>query len=410
MRLRRLLLRILGYTLLATLSLLLVAFLVTQIQQHIFRHRAERLLADFHTIHLRETTWSEAQTLMQRWQKYGHADGPCNASTCGYATVLQDPIWGFDEHGSEWVYSALSTLQLLRLYEHLGSKSPRFIVDFIVQDGHIVRASASLMISVAPRNGDEFGYGLGAGARALSSLNGNIRRHKEHVSIFGDDDQLAQHPDYKAGRPGGCKICELGLITYTPYLAQAEVNRLTSFNLNCITNFYACTDPADILPALKPFQLYPQESPTPEPPEHPCSTSVRALGRDAEDVLEVEVQSVTKQVDPESYPDNTLHESASVKVLRVLKTSYGDVFPSTFQVQPYTLFRQPESPVSEHTKPGDRHYLLINSRDDAPNFYRAIHLQKCAVLPHTPETLADLQTGIAQNDHLTRSELVNFHR
>ena len=48
-------------------TLLLIALAFVQYKDHIIRRRSERLLADFQSVHLNQTTWPEAQALMQRW-------------------------------------------------------------------------------------------------------------------------------------------------------------------------------------------------------------------------------------------------------------------------------------------------------------------------------------------------------
>src|SRR5580692_8301208 len=84
--------RILRAVCLSTLALLLVAFASVQIEQHLLRHRAERLLADFQSIRLHQSTWADAQTLMTRWGAWGHYDGQCSAADCAYTITLADPL------------------------------------------------------------------------------------------------------------------------------------------------------------------------------------------------------------------------------------------------------------------------------------------------------------------------------
>jgi hypothetical protein len=51
------------------LSLVLLTFLAVQIQQRTLRWRAERLSADMHQIRLYQSTWADAQRLMNRWER-----------------------------------------------------------------------------------------------------------------------------------------------------------------------------------------------------------------------------------------------------------------------------------------------------------------------------------------------------
>jgi hypothetical protein len=61
------------------LSLVLIAFLAVQIQQRMLRCRAERLLADMHQIRLYQSTWADAQRLMNRWGAWGRYNGGCTS-------------------------------------------------------------------------------------------------------------------------------------------------------------------------------------------------------------------------------------------------------------------------------------------------------------------------------------------
>ena len=67
------------------LSVVLIAFLIVQIQLIISRWRAERLSADMHQIRLYQSTWADAQRLMNRWGAWGHYNGSCTTASCKYA-------------------------------------------------------------------------------------------------------------------------------------------------------------------------------------------------------------------------------------------------------------------------------------------------------------------------------------
>ena len=57
----RIVLRTLKVSLLLIVSFTVVAFALVRVQQYVFRHRAERLLADFQSMRLHESTWVDAQ-------------------------------------------------------------------------------------------------------------------------------------------------------------------------------------------------------------------------------------------------------------------------------------------------------------------------------------------------------------
>ena len=86
----RIVLRTLKVLLLLIVSFIVVAFALVRVQQYVFRHRAERLLADFQSMQLHESTWTDAQALMTRWGAWGHYDGTCTATDCAYKIELGD--------------------------------------------------------------------------------------------------------------------------------------------------------------------------------------------------------------------------------------------------------------------------------------------------------------------------------
>jgi hypothetical protein len=69
-----------------------------QIQQHILRWRAERLLADMRELQSHKSTWADAQKIMTRWGAWGSYEGSCTGKHCEYRVVIVDTlstlIWG----------------------------------------------------------------------------------------------------------------------------------------------------------------------------------------------------------------------------------------------------------------------------------------------------------------------------
>jgi hypothetical protein len=77
-------LHILRVTFVAVLTLALLTLAAVQFQQRLLCFRAERLMADMHEIRLYQTTWADAQKLMQKWGGWGHYDGTCTSAECRY--------------------------------------------------------------------------------------------------------------------------------------------------------------------------------------------------------------------------------------------------------------------------------------------------------------------------------------
>lgn len=420
MPVRRAVRRILVSILATALGFLFLAFLLIQIEQHILRHRAQRLLADFHSIRLRQSTWSDAQSLIHKWYDFGEADGKCTETQCAYAIRLKDGItWLADIAGENW-NDRLVRFHAYQLLERLGAHPSDLAITFIVQDGRIVRSSAFFEVQVPPhttRTADDYGFALIIAAKTRSVLREHPDSKLTNGWILGDEEQLADHPDYKAGRPGGYKICEMGEITYTPFLAPSEIERLTSFNLDCMTRFRSCRTIEDILPAAKPWHLYDEDATapgpnTPRPPSHPCTTAPRALGRDTQIALEVEAITMGTKLHPAKppYTPAESYETSTVHLLRVLKGSSIQLPGENFLVRPFATTSPYDRPhQSEHLLPHHRYIVLF----DADRFNKeedVIATDWCGVLDDIPSVVASINEGLSQIDTLRRSEIVFTHR
>ena len=282
------------------LCTLLVAFSWVQGEQHLLRYRAERLLSDFQAIHLHQSKWVDAQALMTRWGAWGHYDGQCTASDCTYTIMLADPTSSIGNHirsETGWQLLRLG----VRLYELLGGKPGWFWVRFVVQDGAIWRSSVGILLDVPPSK-DDRGYGLSLLARSSDSL------HREgHGRVLGADDQLADHPNYKEGRPDGCEGCLDAEVTFTPYISSAELKQVTSYDLSCFTRFRYCLNLPDVLPISRSWHLYPNTEPAYVEPKSPtvpmaCAIPVYVRSRDADSMMLVDVISSTSEVEARRRP------------------------------------------------------------------------------------------------------------
>ena len=281
----RIALRVLRISLLSIAALILLAFVLVQAQQHLFRHRAERLLADFQSIRLHQSTWADAQVLMQRWGAWGHYDGTCGEAECVYRIELGDAASG-------WVGKLAGGSDGLRFriversYELLGGRDGAMVVSFLLQDGVIWRSGIELMVGATPRA--DYGYMIFLKAHASDSL---------RDSWVGDEEQLARHPNYKAHRPGACEGCLAAEVTFTPYIAPSTLRELTAYNLSCLTRLvHSCVNLPDVLPIAHDWHFYPETEGEAKPPAKPatpkaCDAPLYALGRDADTVFVVDVLS-----------------------------------------------------------------------------------------------------------------------
>jgi hypothetical protein len=396
------LIRILRGIGISAVVLLLLGFGFVQLQQHLLRHHAERLLSDFQSIRLHQSTWADAQILMTRWGRWGHYDGTCTSADCEYTITLSDPVLRLHPTtNTGWQIRLL----LARVYMFLQGDPTTLRVRFKVQDGIVWRSSVWLNIFPPPAMKDhEDGYALLLSARASDSLYAK----PGGPWILGNDDQLAEHPDYKVGRPGGCTGCLREEVTFTPYISPDELKRLTAYDLSCLTRFHRCLNLPDVLPAAREWHLYPTTEPAyqvPPPPttQLPCAIPVFAHARDADSIVAVEVLSSRNTKEPGNVDPTKLRDAQRTQV-RILQTLKG-VIPlapgSLSEFDPWAGDDNFPWQAPQRLDPG-KQYILFSSEEAPPTSF-------CGVVEDAPQVRQQIDQGMAQNDHLRRpDESVNL--
>jgi hypothetical protein len=403
-------LRILRVIGLAAVAGVLLAFILIQFEQRLLRHRAERLMADMHQIHLYQSTWEDAQKLMHRWGAWGRWEGTCTAADCQYEITLTDPSWTGAHPRASAVIDWFLSHHRFDLYSRLGGRAVRLAVSFRIHDGTIWRKSASLDIFVPPGSREmesEYGYTL----IVITKSRQVLRNTENDWWIMGGDDELAEHPYYKAGRPGGCEICEEAVVTYSTRTPPAEIERLTSFDFSCLTRFQPCTDPAQLLPAAKGWHLYQydesyphlQSSSSRSQPE-PCDIPLWALARDQNSILIADALSTSIKGDKD-----WAHEVARIKVVAYLKAPLVWPVGTILEVAPFSgNFINPPFQAAEHLVSG-RRYILLPMEDGhgKPERYddSSIPIIRCGVREDTSEARREVEKGLGQHDTLRGPEL-----
>ena len=384
--------------------LVLLTFLVVQTQQRMQRWRAERLLADMHRIRLYQSTWADAQWLMHRWGAWGHYDGSCKAASCKYE-IEMDSISRYNPRVPRHAWlDWLLAHDRFNLYQWFGGRGSAVRASFTVHDGTIWRESMAIGVSVPRRRMqrefaadkilvfDDFDKSLSIGALSYQRLH----RTQENWAFMGSENELAQHPYYKVGRPGGCEVnCQIGVVYYSTHTPQAEIERLTSYDFSCFTRFNPCAELEDLLPAAKEWHLYKEDELKQSAlPEKPCDVPVWALARDARYVLVVEALS-TKIAKDHEYD----REVTRVRVVTSLKEPAPWLPDAIVSALPY--ISPPEG--SEHLVPGKRFIVFPignDRRDQRVTKDSPIELDRCGVKEDTPEIRRELEKGFAQNDTL----------
>ena len=392
-------LRILRVAGLAALGVVLLAFAAVQAQQWMLRWRAERLMADMHQIRLYQSTWADAQRLMNRWGAWGHYDGSCTAAECRYEIDVSSAGWRSWDREPRGIAAWLVRHQAAYVpYRLLGGRLAIIHVGFIVQDGAIWRTISWASIEVPPKlldSGDR-GYSLIAGAKSRQAL----RRSESGGWVLGGEDVPAEHPYYKVGRPGGCTFCVMADVTYSTHTPQAEIESLTSFDFSCLTRLFSCRLPEDLLPAIRDEHLYgylrpgQQEPPYFPPPLYSCDIPLWAVARDAGTAIAVDALSVSEAMD-----NNYAYETTKVRVVSYLKGAtrwpVGSVLNIRAAWQMWPKMRYVILP-SEY---------FYGKPDESGSETDPIIPVRCGVQEDTPENRRELEKGFAQNDNLRGPEL-----
>jgi hypothetical protein len=371
---------------------------VLRVEAYRFQRRAERLMADIQALKLSQSNWLEAEPLISRWGKYGHYEGHCDASFCRYIIDLKSPGIALGNAGF-WQYLNNRFVRSIApfFFDYSGGRIATLRTTFVVQDSVVLRKSAVFMYDVpSTSSGPSGGYALIATSRATSRLT------SAGWPLIGSE-QLAEHPFYAVTRPGGCSFCLMANVTFAPDTPDPEMRRLTTFNLNCITRLLPCRHLEDIYPAAENWHLYDYTPGDPPPPPNQvhtenaplplaCGVPLFARGREASQIL-----SVTAVSESQERCLGEVIEKASVRLDGVVKGETEYKPGELISVTSHSDSRYSPLAIETPLTPGKQFLLLPVYREDKS---RPLELERCLVLPDTPETRNQLEAGVAQNDNL----------
>lgn len=406
--------RILRMAVVPAIVLVFVLAAAIQFQQRLLRHRAEELFADIHNVRLYESSWSDAQALMQRWGSWGRYEGNCSARDCLYGIQLGDASFRLQyligsDSKVRGFFDSNAGQRCLRLgmtaYRLFGGRYAAIRVEFVVQDGYIWRTSTAAVLEVPPTSSssdgiDRYDYLLLIKTRSAQSLN---RRFPGNQWVLGTDEQLALHPCYKAGRPGGCSICYEAVVTYSTRTPQPEIVRLTTLDLSCLTRFRSCRTIEDLLPAARDWHLYDRKistsAQTDQQKPEACGIPVWARARDASSILVVEAISDSKEQKP-----GYAYLRGQVSVVDSLKGP--SPWPPGETLTAFSYAGDTFNPPVRMPEPlkADRRYVVFPEADDS-DAKPELYMTQCGVVEDSPDLRQQVERGLAENDALRRDEL-----
>jgi hypothetical protein len=151
----------------ALLSLVLVA---SQVEQRLFRKRAELLLAEIQSLQLRKVPWREAQTQFQHWNTNCEFDNRCNEQKCSLTISLNQIVLGYISKSNLFVHlddyfrwrlklhydtGPFVRLEqaLFRSYMRMGGRPARVVATVGMHDGIVWSKGFSVLIETYAKNG-----------------------------------------------------------------------------------------------------------------------------------------------------------------------------------------------------------------------------------------------------------------
>jgi hypothetical protein len=293
-------------------ALFILIVISTQIEQRIFRHRAELLLTEIRSIELRKTHWYEVRSQFERWYGQTDFDGPCDESTCKLQITISDSVLGFVSHANLFVrlddylrwrlklsydqgpFVSVAAF-LFRTYVRMGGHPSRVSAAIGVQDGIVWSKNFSVVIETyGPATADSLN--VWQGEYSLIATVDSVPRFSRFFD-YEINPQLAIHPEYVIGAPGGCEICVFGWVEFTPYLDRAETDRLMTIDLSCLTRWHSCFTQIDLMPAA--WSQYLAERPRVEALRRhvDCSPqTIEILGRDSLYITTGEIVQLRKNM------------------------------------------------------------------------------------------------------------------
>jgi hypothetical protein len=331
MSIRRRWVRILRVAAVIAFAMLAALAVFVQIQQHVLRWRAERLLADIRQIQMGKSTWADAQRLMTRWGEWGQWEGSCTVDGCNYEIEMQDTLqrvgtyfWERtppEKREEKHFYRGWE----LRLYSLLGGRITQVRASIHLKNGVIWTKSYAVYTARSF-------YMYGVEEFLIGGAYGETR-----FLMPGFKTGLKLHPEYsiEAAGPcdgcndGACTVCRMIGASFAPFAAPEVVNQLFDFKLTCITNWLQCDDPKETMPSAWRLYRHDQEELAKRSLEMDgrgwavcdssmamCDSSIEMAARDCPFVMLTEVARV--QTTPDS---GRTRYTVSLRGIKSLKNS-----------------------------------------------------------------------------------------
>ena len=380
----------------------LLAVLASQVEQYLFRRRAELLLSQIQSLELRKTSWQNAQTQLQQWDAIRKVSEQCDSHKCSFKIALNEFVAGYITQRNLFIklddyfrwrlklsygVGPFERMQysLLHAYVRMGGHPARIIANIGMRDGVVWSKEFYLGIETY---GHPIGWsGTWSSEFTLAASVYTVSRF-DRLRVGLIDSQLMLHPYYAIGKPGGCSICVAGWAIFTPYAAPEDVRRLMQMDLSCLTRWGHCLTQTDIMPATWAQYLAEHSLRDGTTGDLACSPwFLEVLGRDSANIALVEILRYHDTVDSEGYHSGV----ARTRLLRRLKGVADWEVDGTREVPIWGgNFRE-----SLHLLPGTQ-LVLFRDRDDSSERWIG-SLSPCPIVQPNEINLSLIRRGIDQD-------------
>jgi hypothetical protein len=372
----------------AMAGLLAAVFFFVQLQQHLLRHRAERLHDEIVALQVHPGSFADIQRLQREWGRFGHYDGTCTPHHCIYEITVCDTISPYVCRGvgstPDWVSSMFRIVVKPLLY--FGYKPAWVSAEVRVREDRMWGEDYSINVDVLPTKSSEYSeYVLSAFFQSGPRL---FDRH-------GGYRASAMMRGYEIGRPGGCEGCIHGWINFNTNADPQDIQRLSAIKFNCITRFRQCVDLPDLVPnAWREYQDWSKQSQeSREADWSDCAVPLNRLAQEAANIVSVEAVGLQplKQADP-----NPEYRLTNLRIVELLKNAREQKVGAIVNVYDPGEDGQGASSSGRQLLPGS-HYLLLYAQPGNLEPQSHIGLADCSVFPLTDAALREVQIGVAKD-------------
>jgi len=378
--------KILGFLALAVLGLLLAPFVAVQIQERIFRHRAEDLLADMRTLMMHRGNPTKILAISKRWD----ADGdPCSAQDCRLEILLTYGSFSginYCQDATDW------RGQWLRLYRMYGGRLAFVRARAFVEHGVVRYASFEINMENFLHPKDAYDYYCTTRREGLEGWLSGLAASVSRFSVKKDWRGLTFHPNYlieiRPPRQGDTPPPTVDSL-FGPHAEPADVGRLATVDLSCLTRLVPCRKPEDIMPQAA--AQFAREAPALARARlnQVCGPDiVRLMARDAGRAGVVEVTG------------NHIEHlgqwgDVSMSTVRLIQDFEADRDWKRGETNELLILDvntdRPATNLPPEMRPGNRFILLAESGFH----YRWVETERCGIVPLNPTNLELVRQAIA---------------